>query len=318
MNSSQFIHPVDVTTKYATHFLQHKFDNKVKKINQVGQGLWSKAFYFTLDNIDYVLRFGNDKGAYEKDKLASNYTTEHLQIPQITSIGVIDQYYFAISKRLPGKMLDELSTEEINLITPEILSLLDALRRADVSSTRGYGSWNQNQVGQYSSWRDFLLSVGKDHPESSIYGWRESLRELPKIEKFFNSMVKKLETLSHNCNEERHLIHSDLLHFNVLTKNNKITGVIDWGNSMYGDFLYDVANFTFWSTIHQSIRNINWENEVKNFLSENGVVVDSFEERLRICELHLGLTGMAWNIHTKNWTELEQTCARVAELFGEK
>ena len=36
--------------------------------------------------------------------------------------------------------------------------------------------------------------------------------------------------------QERHLIHSDLLNFNVLVADDLISAVIDWGSSLYGDF----------------------------------------------------------------------------------
>ena len=47
--------------------------------------------------------------------------------------------------------------------------------------------------------------------------------------------------------QERHLIHSDLLNYNVLVADGRISAVIDWGCAMYGDFLYDLAWFEFWA-----------------------------------------------------------------------
>ncbi|HEX2324018.1 MAG TPA: phosphotransferase [Chloroflexota bacterium] len=50
-----------------------------------------------------------------------------------------------------------------------------------------------------------------------------------------------LEALVEACTEGRHLIHSDLLHYNVLVSEEQISAVLDWGCGMFGDFLYDVA-----------------------------------------------------------------------------
>jgi thiamine kinase-like enzyme len=38
-----------------------------------------------------------------------------------------------------------------------------------------------------------------------------------------------------------HLVHSDLLHYNVLVAADRVTAVLDWGSSLYGDFLFDLA-----------------------------------------------------------------------------
>ena len=57
----------------------------------------------------------------------------------------------------------------------------------------------------------------------------------------FEEAYEYLQALADCVPKERHLIHSDLLHYNVLVKADRITGVLDWGCGMYGDFLYDLA-----------------------------------------------------------------------------
>jgi aminoglycoside phosphotransferase (APT) family kinase protein len=44
----------------------------------------------------------------------------------------------------------------------------------------------------------------------------------------------------------RQLIHSDLLYRNVLIQGNVLTAVLDWGNAMYRDGLYDLAWLLYW------------------------------------------------------------------------
>ena len=46
---------------------------------------------------------------------------------------------------------------------------------------------------------------------------------------------------------ERTLIHNDLLNRNALASGGQVTAVFDWGCSIYGDFLCDLAAFVFWS-----------------------------------------------------------------------
>ena len=63
---------------------------------------------------------------------------------------------------------------------------------------------------------------------------------------------RELRALAAGCPELRHVIHMDLLNRNVLVSEDgtRIEAVFDWGCSAYGDFLYDVAWFTFWAPWH--------------------------------------------------------------------
>jgi hygromycin-B 4-O-kinase len=88
----------------------------------------------------------------------------------------------------------------------------------------------------------------------------------------------------------------------------------DWGNAVYGDFLYDLANFTFWAPWHPSMRGTDWTAEALRYYKNRGLVVPDFEKRLRACELHIGLMGMAWNSNKSDWEELEATTNRALEL----
>lgn len=309
-------HPVSIKLEQAESFLKDHLGQGVSGVEPIGKGLWSQAFYFDRGGADYVVRFGNEAEPYEKDRLATKYSSEKLPIPNITETGTVAGHYFAISERRTGAMIDDMSGEEIAALTPALLDMLNALRIANVSASTGYGHWNAVEAGQYATWRDFLLAVGDDEHESKIHGWRTSLEASPQGANFFDSMAEELRALSVSTYEGRHLVHTDLLHFNVLAKDKKITAVIDWGNAMYGDFLYDLANFTFWSPLHSAIQKIDWRAGAKEYFGVVGAEIGNFDDRLRACELHVGLAGMAWNAHTKNWQELEATTRRIAELFA--
>jgi hypothetical protein len=66
--------------------------------------------------------------------------------------------------------------------------------------------------------------------------------------------------------------------------------------------------------LHPAIEKINWITTAKQYFGEKEVEIPNFDERLRACELHIGLAGMAWNAHTKNWKELEATTKRIKVL----
>jgi hygromycin-B 4-O-kinase len=90
--------------------------------------------------------------------------------------------------------------------------------------------------------------------------------------------------------------------------------VIDWGCSMYGDFLYDLAWFIFWAPWYPRWRNIDFQREAARHYESIGLAVPHFEERLRCYQLHIGLTGQAYSAFKLRWADLEATSRRTLEV----
>ena len=71
----------------------------------------------------------------------------------------------------------------------------------------------------------------------------------------FDQAQAALETIAEGCPDHRQLIHGDLLYGNVLdSPDDRITALFDWGNSLVGDPLYDIAWLIFWAPWHPGIR----------------------------------------------------------------
>lgn len=291
-------------------FLSGHFGEKISDVIPVGQGEWSQAFSFHRAIGYYIIRFAVSAESFEKDSLAAKFSSPNLPIPRIYEIGQSLGLYFAISKRVIGNMLDELDTSRMSEIVPAVFTMLDSVRLVNLDHTDGYGDWNSQETAPYPSWREFLLDIENDHPTSKIHGWRNSMAVSPVGSEPFDIALNYLKEHIHKCSEDRHLVHTDLLHYNVLVSENHISAVIDWGNSIYGDFLYDLANFSFWSFWYPSMRGIDWAREAHYHYQTIGLDVPNLDERLRCYEVHIGLAGMAWNSFKKNWTELKATTER--------
>mgnify|MGYP000175566574 CR=1 FL=1 len=301
------------TSQVETFLLKH-LGQEVSKVLPIDQGEWSQAFSFQHAAKDYVIRFGQFGEDFRKDQLASTFATTNLVIPKITEIGQAFDRYFAISARAFGDMLEGLNEAKMVAIVPAVFSMLDAIRETDISSTTGYGNWNIRTVAPYQNWQSFLLDVFNDPPASRTYGWRASLASSPKGDEPFNKAFEVLKSLASKCPEERYLLHTDLLHYNVLTKDNEITAVIDWGNAMYGDFLYELAAFIVWQPWYPAMQKIDWAAEARKHYKSIGLEVPNFEERLRCYEISIGLGGMSYNAFKRNWKDLELTTKRTLEL----
>lgn len=279
-------------------------------------GNWSNAYAFESKGRDYVVRFGEHEDDYAKDRVASNFASENLPVPRVTEVGKAFDGYFAISERVFGKMLDDLDKAKMKAMVPSVLKTLDAMRAIDLSKTTGYGRWDASGRAPYASWRDYLLDITNDYPGRRIHGWSKRLAESPVGNKHFLQAFENLKQLVEICPEDRHIIHQDLLYRNVLVSDDRISAIIDWGNSLYGDFLYDLAWFSYWSPWYPAMEGINWEAEAQKHYEEIGLAVPRFKERLLCYKVHIGMDAQIYNAYTQRWDDLKANTKRTLELAG--
>jgi hygromycin-B 4-O-kinase len=197
---------------------------------------------------------------------------------------------------------------------PALFAALDAARRVDLSASIGYGSWGADGNAPHQSWRAALLAIADDRPGERTHGWRERLVASPTGSGPFDEALARLDALVPDDAQERHLIHSDLLNYNVLVEGGRISAVIDWGCAMYGDFLYDLAWFEFWSPWYAAWRGIDFRSETADHYASIDVTVPRFEERLTSCQIHIGLAAQAYNAFKERWDALEETARRTIEV----
>lgn len=114
----------------------------------------------------------------------------------------------------------------------------------------------------------------------------------------------------------RYLIHSDLLHFNVLVEGERITGVLDWGCAMTGDFLIRPGLALLLAALASGLaaHPLRVVQEARRHYIAIGLAVPGFDQRLRCCQLHIGLAGMAYQAYAGDWINLEATERRTFEF----
>jgi len=295
-------------------FLATRFGSDGSDIAQLGAGVWSKAFAFRRAGHDYVIRFGAHQEDFCKDRLAARYAGPALPIPRVVELGEAFGGYYAISERAFGGYIDDVDETQMRALLPSLFAALDAARLADLSGTSGYGAWGADGSAPYATWRAALLDVANDRPSERIHGWRERMTASAAGIGPFREAYGRLLALADCVPEERHLIHSDLLHYNVLVEGDRVTGVLDWGCGMYGDLLYDLAWLCFWKPWYPAWQRIDFQAEAMRHYASIGLDVPHFEERLRCCQIHIGLAGQAYMAYAGNWADLEDTARRTLDV----
>ncbi len=299
-----------------TAFLAARYGSDISDVAPLGAGVWSRAFGFRRAGRDYVIRFAAHQDDFARDRLAARYTCPALPIPRVLELGETAGGYYAISERVTGAYIDDADEAQMRDLLPALFAALDAARLADLAGTTGYGPWNAEGNAPHPSWRAALLDIATDRPVDRIHGWRQRLAASPTGAGPFDAAYAQLQALAGCVPEERHLIHSDLLHFNVLVEADRITGVLDWGCGMYGDFLYDLAWFCFWQPWYPAWHDLDFRAEAQRHYAVIRLAVPNFEARLRCCQIHIGLAGQAYQAWTGAWRDLQDTAARTLAIAG--
>lgn len=308
MNKTDGVH-----IEQASTFLHDRFSISPDQVILLGEGAWSRCFGYTDEGRELAIRFGHHIDDFEKDQVAHRYGTPALPVPGVYEIGEAFDGYFAISDRAHGTPLEELDTEAWLATVPAIVDALEALRAADITDTTGWGGWGLDRQGANESWSSRLLSVDTDVPAMRTYGWRAKLAKSAEGDATFTWGYNLLKEVARD-DIPRALLHCDLINRNVLAEPGRLNGVFDWGCSIYGDHLYELAWFEFWSPWYpqhdigylRAMLEARWRTQ--------GYVPHHQEERLIAAYLHIGLDHLAYNAITGDQENLLGTAKRMRAL----
>lgn len=285
------------------------------KVELVGEGAWSRCFGFRRGDEDLVIRFGNHLDDFEKDQRAYAYHTPHLPIPHVLEIGQAFGGYYAISSRVYGVPLESLNASQWADIVPSLVDMLEALRTTDLSAAHGFGGWGSDGNAGQVNWSGHILAVGSDAAHDRLHGWRERLAASPEGMDAFEWGCELLEDV---ITDEipRSLVHCDLINRNVLVSGKQISGVFDWGCSLYGDHLYDLAWFEFWAPWCPALDIPLLRSELEKRWETTGYVPKNKARRLAACYLHIGIDHLIYNAYLGDMATLEATAKRMQLLVS--
>jgi hygromycin-B 4-O-kinase len=291
----------------ARSFLAHRYGGHVGEVVPLAGGDWSSAFAFRLGHRERVVRFGAWREDFEKDRAAMGFSGPDLPVPRLIEIGEALGGFYAVSEGHFGRFLEELEADGFRRIMPSLLRALDAMRRIPSGPDRREVPWGR-----------WLLDILVDRPGERVSGWRHRLAESSDLDALFVAGLQVMERLLPACPELCNVLHLDLLNHNVLVTEDasRLEAVFDWGCLAYGDFVYEVAWFTFWAPWHPGLGAIDFRSSVLDHYAEIGLEVDNFDERLACYEIHIGLNHLAYNTFVSGREEdLAKIGLRLRQMF---
>ena len=303
-------HKTIINKEEVLSFLEKELTQSISDLEFISGGESSQAFSFEIKNEKYIIRVNNYSGnGFKKDQYAFlNFKSADLLIPEIFKIGQMDNgNYFAISEKVEGVTINKLPETEIDKINPNLIKILDKIHSIDISNKTGYGKWEAG-IGNANnhSWKEAILEVDKYVKNQDN---KPTLFETSFLEKdVWDKLYASLLNLIKYCPEERYLIHADFGSDNILCKDDKITGVIDWESSMYGDFMYDLAWLSFWSKgcDYEKLFREHYKSIDKNILN--------FEERILCYKLFIGLGSLSFYAYSGQKKKYESSKEKLLKL----
>jgi hygromycin-B 4-O-kinase len=299
-----------------TEFLRQRLGSEIVAVERIHHGQWSRAFYVQTADRSYVARFSVLDEDFRKDQRVMAYASPDLPVARILQVGKAFDGFYAISERIDGDFVENLDAAGMRRLLPSLFRALDAMRNVDVSDTTGFGVWGGDGQAPHATWRAALLDTADDRATKRVHGWRPRLATSPDAERVFETAFDELVRRVDVCPNERYMVHSDLLYFNLLVADDRVSGVIDWGSSLYGDFVWDIAWFTFWQPWYPAWSGVDFGGAAREHFAATGLDVPNFDERLRCCELAIGLDGMVYQSWKERWSDLAATARRTRELLS--
>jgi hygromycin-B 4-O-kinase len=307
------LHHSKIDVETVVSFLNDHLGSKVTAVHFLDEGAWSRCFAFQRNGEDLVIRLGAYVDDFYNDHLAHSFAGPDLPIPNVLEIGENLGGHYAISERVFGVPLESVGSDEWTRLVPAIVSLMEAMRLSDMSQTKGFGGWGTDQAGSCDSWTDHLLSVDQESPEMRTFGWKDQLYSSREGRDAFQWGLRLLRQVASD-EIPRTLLHCDLINRNVLVDQDRISGVFDWGCSRYGDHLYELAWFEFWSPWFPHLDVGLLRLELERHWHKIGYVQENVAERLLACYLHIGLDHLVYNSYKRDVKNLLGTITRLREI----
>ena len=225
---------------------------------RAGRGMWrnwavvtghgpSRSGWMAATSWPGFGQYGED---FARDRQAMALSGPDLPVPRVLETGGALGGAYAISERCFGEFLEALDAPRWRRLLPALLRGLDALRDAPALDTGGPAAADGPAAA--ASWREQLQAELEDRPGQRVSGWRAALAGSAELDALFSAGERAVCGLLDACPDLRHVLHRDLLNRNVLVAadGSRLTAVFDWGCYSLGDFLYEVAWFTFWAPWH--------------------------------------------------------------------
>jgi hygromycin-B 4-O-kinase len=278
----------DLSFDQVAAFLAEHLDRPVEGLGPLKPGEISRVYAFD----GRVIRFSTNADGFEKDQVAhERFAGPGLPIPRVHEIGRFGELWFAISERLPGRIMWDIAPEVYDAALPALLDAHDRIAAIDPGETFS------------RAWVPGLDAFGADHEQPGFWhGWRRLFDTTFLERDFWDGLHARFRELLPVARDEGRLVHGDFGQNNVLIDGPRVTAVLDWSAMTRGDPLWDLAYIAFSSR------------RIGSRLRDRYGDLPDYDARMRLYQLRMGLEALRFYARTDQRPAYDWVKVRLAEL----
>jgi hygromycin-B 4-O-kinase len=273
--------------------IQKEFDGFPEGLTLLPGGEIASTFFFSFDGKEYFIQFNQPNMSFgSRIELEFHNQLKKLNVP-VRSIVTQDNYkdlHYSISEKVQGRQLQELDEYSIKEMLPQVYKTSLAISQLDISANSGYGWLDKNNNGMSASWTGHLNCVMAEEDNDLFYGkWHVLFEKTFLDRKIYEKYFGKMTDLYNHLPKTRCFQHGNFSLANILIDNDKISAVLDWQDSRYGDFIYDLNYFAFWLPFE--FRQYILQ-DFKDYYEAAFEKLEHYQERIRCYSYFIGLDSL--------------------------
>ena len=288
-----------ISKKDLEKVISNNFNIPFENLQEIPGGEIARTYSFNIGKNKFFLQFNQANmsgGTRTELDYFDRFKALNIPVRNVVKRDVINGIHYSITKEVKGKELQKLSETEIKELLPFIYDALINISKIDIKNTTGYGWFCSEGNGMFSTWRDHINFVMEEEPDELFYGKWYDLFETTFLDKrTYEKYYQKMKELLKYLPEDRYFMHGNFSFANILIHNKKISAIIDWQDSRYGDFLLDFTYFVFW--LSDSLGNYIIEN-FKEHLESINMKNENYYERIECYKYYFGLDALRFYAKT--------------------
>jgi aminoglycoside phosphotransferase (APT) family kinase protein len=302
----------------------NQFGAIAESVRELGGGSWSQCFAFDAraDARRLIIKFSAHDEDLVTDRLASEFNQPGLPVPRIHRQGQALGFGYTVADRADGIPLETVGAEQWRALVPQLASALRTMFTETRLVGDGWGGWDDERRGGHSTWPDFLRAATTDPGTGRVAGWLPKLDAVPGTRALFDATVARIDEILRDnpaaAEPPRALLHCDLLYRNVHVDVStdplrpRLSGIFDWGCSVYGDPLYELGWFEFWHPWYPQL-------EPKPLFAAVSHDTPEWDPRINparweVALLHIGATHLAYQAFADLHDDLAATAQRLRDI----
>lgn len=204
------------------------------------QGMGSSVIFIEDDKGNqYAVKESDAKNNDAKVLEVLQQWNVEIAVPKLINSFTFEGNSIVILEKISAPLLESIEVNEMSKYIPSMIENLKKLHKIK-SDVAGY----LNSEKKYKYWKDFLLTFFNNHNPN--LNWQDiSKREGLDTKLILESIERIVNVISNTkfVESDYSLLHSDFNQRNLFVNpdNIELSAIIDWGEAMYGDPIYDFA-----------------------------------------------------------------------------